>query len=38
MIAGIGGREIRTADLVNTLRAIIAGTLAERPNWIGIKL
>jgi len=37
-IAGIGGREIRTADLADTLRAHIAGTLADGPGWIGIKL
>jgi pyruvate/2-oxoacid:ferredoxin oxidoreductase alpha subunit len=38
MIAGIGGRQIRTPDLADTLRAIIADTLEEGPNWIGIKL
>ena len=38
MIAGIGGRDIRTADLTATLRASIAGAPAEFPNWIGIKL
>ena len=38
MIAGIGGREIRTADLATTLRAAVAGTLEEGPGWIGIKL
>ncbi len=38
MIAGIGGREIRTADLTDTLRAVMTGTLEEGPNWIGIKL
>jgi pyruvate ferredoxin oxidoreductase alpha subunit len=38
LIAGIGGREIRTADLTDTLRAHIAGTLEEGPGWIGIKL
>ena len=32
MIAGIGGREIRTADLTTTLRATIAGTPADRPQ------
>jgi pyruvate/2-oxoacid:ferredoxin oxidoreductase alpha subunit len=36
--AGIGGREIRTADLTDTLRAAIAGKLKEGPDWIGIKL
>lgn len=38
LIAGIGGREIRTADLTDNLRAAIEGTLDERPDWIGIKL
>jgi pyruvate/2-oxoacid:ferredoxin oxidoreductase alpha subunit len=38
MTAGIGGREIRTADLTDTLRAAIAGKLEEGPGWIGIKL
>jgi pyruvate/2-oxoacid:ferredoxin oxidoreductase alpha subunit len=38
MTAGIGGREIRTADLTDTLRAAIAGKLKEGPDWIGIKL
>jgi pyruvate ferredoxin oxidoreductase alpha subunit len=38
LIAGIGGRDIRTADLTDTLRAGIAGTLEEGPGWIGIKL
>ena len=38
LIAGIGGRDIRTADLTDTLRAGIAGTLDEGPGWIGIKL
>jgi pyruvate/2-oxoacid:ferredoxin oxidoreductase alpha subunit len=37
-IAGIGGRDIKTADLTDTLRAHITGTLAEGPGWIGIKL
>jgi pyruvate ferredoxin oxidoreductase alpha subunit len=37
LIAGIGGRDIRTADLTDTLRAAIAGTL-EGPDWIGLKL
>jgi pyruvate/2-oxoacid:ferredoxin oxidoreductase alpha subunit len=37
LIAGIGGREIRTADLADTLRAGIAGTVPD-PNWIGIQL
>ncbi len=38
MIAGIGGREIRTADLIADLRAAIAGAPDERPDWVGIKL
>jgi pyruvate/2-oxoacid:ferredoxin oxidoreductase alpha subunit len=38
LIAGIGGREIRTADLTDTLRAGVAGTVQEGPNWIGIQL
>jgi pyruvate/2-oxoacid:ferredoxin oxidoreductase alpha subunit len=37
LVAGIGGREIKTADLTATLRAGIAGTIPE-PNWIGIQL
>jgi len=38
MIAGIGGRDIRTPDLTATLRAAIAGAPEEGPDWIGIKL
>jgi pyruvate ferredoxin oxidoreductase alpha subunit len=38
MIAGIGGRDIRTTDLTATLRAAIGGAPEEGPNWIGIKL
>ena len=38
LIAGIGGREIRTAELVNTLRAVAEGTLEDGTDWIGIKL
>jgi pyruvate/2-oxoacid:ferredoxin oxidoreductase alpha subunit len=37
LIAGIGGREIRTPDLTDTLRAAVAGSL-EGPDWIGLKL
>jgi pyruvate/2-oxoacid:ferredoxin oxidoreductase alpha subunit len=37
LIAGIGGREIRTADLAGALRAGIAGSIPD-PNWIGIQL
>ncbi len=38
LIAGIGGRDIRTADLIGTLRAAVHGTVEEGPDWIGIKL
>ena len=38
LIAGIGGRDIRTADLTDTLRAAVGGTLEEGPGWIGLKL
>jgi pyruvate ferredoxin oxidoreductase alpha subunit len=38
LIAGIGGRDIRTVDLTDTLRAGVAGAPDERPDWIGIKL
>ncbi|MCE5253681.1 MAG: pyruvate ferredoxin oxidoreductase [Actinomycetia bacterium] len=38
MIAGIGGRDIRTADLTDALRAHITGTPVEGPGWIGLKL
>jgi pyruvate ferredoxin oxidoreductase alpha subunit len=38
MIAGIGGRDIRTSDLTATLRAGVAGAPQEAPDWIGIKL
>ena len=37
LIAGIGGREIRTADLADALRSGIAGTIPQ-PNWIAIQL
>jgi pyruvate ferredoxin oxidoreductase alpha subunit len=37
LIAGIGGREIKTADLTEVLRSGIAGAIPE-PNWIGIQL
>ncbi len=37
-IAGIGGREIRTADLTDTLRAHLEGAPMDGPGWIGIKL
>ena len=38
IIAGIGGRDIRTADLTDTLRAAVNGTLEEGPGWIGLKI
>jgi pyruvate/2-oxoacid:ferredoxin oxidoreductase alpha subunit len=38
LIAGIGGRDIRTADLTDTLRAAVDGTLQDGPVWIGNKL
>jgi len=37
LIAGIGGREIRTADLADALRRGIAGSTL-RPNWIAVEL
>jgi pyruvate/2-oxoacid:ferredoxin oxidoreductase alpha subunit len=37
-IAGIGGREIKTADLVETLRGAIKGTRSAETNWLGIKI
>lgn len=37
-IAGIGGREIRTDDLTQTLRAAIQSRIAKEPTWIGLKL
>jgi pyruvate/2-oxoacid:ferredoxin oxidoreductase alpha subunit len=38
LVAGIGGREIRTPDLAATLRDTISGTTQAGPNWIGLKL
>ncbi|MCL5734638.1 MAG: pyruvate ferredoxin oxidoreductase [Actinobacteria bacterium] len=47
LVAGIGGRDIRTLDLTDALRAGMAATAGggakgapaeERPDWIGIKL
>ncbi len=38
LVAGIGGRDIRTADLADTLRAAIDGSLTAEPGWIGLKL
>ncbi|KAF0159667.1 MAG: pyruvate ferredoxin oxidoreductase alpha subunit [Syntrophaceae bacterium] len=37
-IAGIGGREIRTDDLTQTLRAATQSRIAKEPTWIGLKL
>lgn len=37
-IAGIGGREIKTAELAETLRGAIDGTRSAETNWLGIKL
>jgi pyruvate ferredoxin oxidoreductase alpha subunit len=37
-IAGIGGREIKTAELSDTLRAAMRGEQENGPNWIGIKI
>jgi pyruvate/2-oxoacid:ferredoxin oxidoreductase alpha subunit len=37
LIAGIGGREIRTADLADALRSGLAGSIPD-PNWIAIQL
>lgn len=37
-IAGIGGREIRTDDLTQTLRAATKNKVSDRPVWIGLKL
>ena len=38
IIAGIGGRDIRTEDLTQTLRAAIKSRIAKDPLWIGLKL
>ena len=38
MMAGIGGRDIRTADLADTLRTAIKNELPGGPIWIGSKL
>ena len=37
LIAGIGGREIRTADLADALRCGLTGAIPQ-PNWIAIQL
>lgn len=38
LVAGIGGRDIRTEDLITELRAVVTGASDERPDWIGLKL
>lgn len=38
LVAGIGGRDIRTADLTETLRTAVAGALPDSGDWIGLKL
>jgi pyruvate ferredoxin oxidoreductase alpha subunit len=37
-IVGIGGRDIRTEDLTQTLRAATQSRVAKEPVWIGLKL
>jgi pyruvate ferredoxin oxidoreductase alpha subunit len=37
-IAGIGGRDIKTEDLTQALRAATQGRVAIQPTWIGLKL
>jgi pyruvate/2-oxoacid:ferredoxin oxidoreductase alpha subunit len=37
-IVGIGGRDIRTEDLIQTLRAAIKSRVSKEPVWIGLKL
>jgi len=37
-IAGIGGREIRTDDLTQSLKAATQGRVSQEPLWIGLKL
>jgi pyruvate ferredoxin oxidoreductase alpha subunit len=37
-ILGIGGRDIRTEDLTQTLRAATKGRVAKESVWIGLKL
>ena len=37
-IAGIGGRDIRTDDLTQTLRDATKGRISIQPVWIGLKL
>jgi len=37
-ILGIGGRDIRTEDLTQTLRAATKDRISQEPVWIGLKL
>ncbi|MFZ1037908.1 MAG: pyruvate ferredoxin oxidoreductase [Smithella sp.] len=37
-ILGIGGREIRTDDLTQALRAATKSRVSKEPTWIGLKL
>ncbi len=37
-IAGIGGRDIHTEDLTQTLKAATQGRVAKEPVWIGLKI
>ena len=37
-IAGIGGRDIRTAELTSTLREAILDKTPAGPSWIGLNL
>ena len=37
-ILGIGGRDIKTRDLTETLRAATKSRLSKEPIWIGLKL
>jgi pyruvate ferredoxin oxidoreductase alpha subunit len=37
-ILGIGGRDIRTEDLTQTLRAATKSRVSQEPVWIGLKL
>ena len=37
-IVGLGGREIKTADLLAAFRASCTTTDHETPQWIGLKL
>jgi pyruvate ferredoxin oxidoreductase alpha subunit len=37
-IVGIGGRDIKTEDLTQALRAATQGRVAIQPTWIGLKL